>query len=94
MWIDSPPATCHPLDEHGAPNTAVTVEVFPFRPDLVTACHAWAGGLLLTINGGPALLLPGAVGVVGLGDYVVKAAGMPSAEPAAGFDQRYQLTGE
>ena len=36
--------------------------------------------------------LPGGGGVVGLGDYIVRGAGGDLvAEPAAGFDQRYQL---
>lgn len=105
-WPQTWPATLHPLvearhDEREdvdpadavtvlVPDEAVTVEAFQVRPDLLDAAQRWSGGVLVEVNGGPALLV--ARGVAGLGDYLVRRAGsaVTHAEPAAGFAQRYQ----
>lgn len=71
-------------------DTAVEVEVFQLRPLTVQDCARWCGGTVLHINGGPALLLSAAGGVVGLGDYVVHRDGGHAGEPAATFAQRYR----
>ena len=69
-------------------------EVFQLRPDLVEELRSWSGGQVVFINGGPAVLLPGAAPLtrrlVGLGDFAVRADTGFLAEPAAGFYQRYQ----
>lgn len=98
MWIEHPPARCHPLVADEAdrlqPDTSRTVEVFPLRPDLVQEFVAWTGGEVLVVNGGQAVLFDGQV--AGLGDYAVRDADEAAhdharREPAGGFDQRYQL---
>lgn len=100
MWIDQPPASCHPLVEDDRGKLAVdpdrTVLVFPLRADLVDEFAAWTGGEVLVVNGGQAVIFDGQV--AGLGDYAVRDAddhgelvGPARREQAAGFDQRYQL---
>lgn len=99
MWIDSPPARCHPLvedDDNGlAPDEDVTVELYPLRPDLTQSFLAWAGGDPLLVGGATAVLLPGTRPakdrLVGLGDYAARRDGKVWAEPAGGIGQRYVL---
>ena len=70
------------------------VEVFQLRPDLVEQLRAWAGGEVVFVNDGPAVLLPGAgpAGgrLVGLGDFAVRDGATSQAEPGDGFYRRYQ----
>lgn len=103
MWIDAPPAVCHPLVEQDpdpdtgqprpvVPDLEVSVDVFPLRPDLLDACAAWIGGLVVHVNQLPAVLLPGGQGVAGLGDYVVRYGnGAVTRELPGGFDQRFAI---
>jgi len=97
MWIESPPARCHPLVE-ASPDSGttgliadlqVTVTIFPFRADLVEECAAWCGGTVAFVNGAPALIVDGAV--ASLGDYVVEEDGAYLPDRPGGFDQRYLL---
>ncbi|MDN5931548.1 MAG: hypothetical protein L0I24_10880 [Pseudonocardia sp.] len=98
MWIESPPAACHPLVEDGdgalIPDESTVVELYPLRPDLpVEAFLAWTGGEQLLVGGTTAVLLPGTRPakdrLVGLGDYAARADGKVWAEKAAGIASRY-----
>ncbi len=99
MWIESPPATCHPLvenDDNGlAPDVDVVVELYPLRPDLIEPFLAWTDGQRDLVGGAVVVLLPGnrpaLQRIVGLGDYAARRAGKVWAEPAAGIGQRYTL---
>jgi hypothetical protein len=74
----------------GEPDHSVTVEVFQLRPGDETRLVEWAGGgYVALVNGGPAVLLPGNAGVVGLGDFALRAGEDLWAERADGFSQRY-----
>ena len=86
------PYTFHPARYEGdqlVPDTSTVVTVFQHRPDLTEQLVAWCGGFEVFVNGGPAVILPGGGGVVGLGDFAVRGLYGLSAEPADGFYQRY-----
>lgn len=96
MWIESPPAACHPLVGDGVdltPDLDVVVELYPLRPDLIPAFLAWTGGAQVLVGGATAVLLPGTrpavQRIVGLGDYAARGDGKLWAEPAGGIAQRY-----
>lgn len=90
------PRTYVPLDADGQliPD-GEPLELFLHRPDLTEDLLAWSGGTVLTLNGGPVILLPGTAPagqrLVGLGDHALRSAsGQLRAEPADGFATRYQ----
>lgn len=87
-FVDTWPHPFHPVDAETA------VQVFQLRPDLVEHLRAWSGGQVVFVNGGPAVLLPGAAPLtarlVGLGDFAVHDNGAFYREPADGFYRRYQ----
>jgi hypothetical protein len=75
-------------------DTTITVHVIQLRPTNLAEVLDETGGDELFLNGGPVVLLPGnrrsAERLVGLGDYAVKAGESWHAEPADGFNNRFQ----
>lgn len=80
-----------PLDEHGEPDhDRVPVELMQHLPGQTQALVDWTGGTQVLVNGGPAVLLPGKGGVVGLGDYALHRGGRFVVEHADGIARRYR----
>lgn len=87
------PREFHPVVD-GHPDRDRTVAVFALEPGGGDALAAWCGGEALTVNGAPAVLLPGRGAVdsriVGLGDVAVQLSPRKfTAEPGGGFGARY-----
>lgn len=87
------PREFHPLTD-GVPDRDRTVEVFALEPGGADALADWSGGQTFTVNGAPAVLLPGddpfERRVVGLGDVAVHVAPRTfHAEPGGGLGARY-----
>jgi hypothetical protein len=93
-YVEHYPAAFHEIVD-GEPDTSGTVEVFQLRPGDEARLAEWVGGgYVALINGGPAVLLPGNVGVVGLGDFALRRGEDLWAERADGFFQRYTPAAE
>lgn len=80
-----------PLDRDGQPDPdRATVELYQHRPGNTDDLCEWTGGERITVNGGPAVALPGRGGVVGIGDFALKyPGGRFLVQHADGLSTRY-----